>query len=209
MHVVIVDLGVGNLRSVEHAVRAVASDAHIEISSQPAVVDRADKVMLPGQGAIGTWLHQLDDRALLPSLNKARSEKPLLGICVGMQALFETCEEDGGHAGLGWYPGSVRHFSSSHQDALKIPQMGWNTVAQQGDHALWQGIEDNAYFYFVHSYYAQTPDQNMVAATANYGGNFVAAVASGNVFATQFHPEKSHQDGLTLLRNFIHWDGAD
>lgn len=211
MHIAIVDLGVGNLRSVEQAVKTVAPDAYVHVTADLASIDAADKLILPGQGAIGTWFAQLNERGLGPSLERAKTTKPLLGICVGMQAMFDFCAEDGGMPGLGWFAGRVEHFSKFHVTtdgpSLKIPQMGWNTVKQTQAHPLWHNIEDLAYFYFLHSYCANTSDSTKVLANADYGHTFVAAVGAENVFATQFHPEKSHADGLQLLRNFTQWNG--
>ena len=212
MQIVVIDLGMGNLRSVEQALHAVAPDADVRVSSDAQAILRADKVVLPGQGAIGTWFDALQSRDLEAAVRSAIADKPMLGICVGMQAMFDHCEESGGVKGLGLFNGEVRHFSDFHQQqdpALKIPQMGWNQVQQTQDHALWNGIDSCAYFYFVHSYCANmalSSDQ-AVFGTADYGHEFVAAVSSGNVFAVQFHPEKSHDDGLRLLRNFTQWNG--
>lgn len=216
MQIVVVDLGVGNLRSVEHAVRTVAGDADVQVSSQPEAVNNADKIVLPGQGAVGTWFKNLRERNLEQSIRTALREKPMLGICVGMQALFDYCDEDGGMKGLGLFNGSVRHFDNFHAkrgggERLKIPQMGWNQVGQTQSHPLWQGIEDQSHFYFVHSYCANTnPDANLgfVVGHADYGHQFIAAAAAPNVFAVQFHPEKSHDNGLKLIKNFTTWDGG-
>jgi len=214
MQIAVVDLGIGNLRSVEQALCAVAPDANVLVTSSDKVIVDADKVVLPGQGAIGSWFFALRDRGLETALHQTISEKPLLGICVGMQAMFDYCEEDGGMEGLGIFNGSVRHFKHFHNrdERLKIPQMGWNQVAKVREHALWQGIADQSYFYFVHSYCANSAadasQQAAVFGQADYGHQFIAAVASGNVFAVQFHPEKSHEDGLRLLKNFTEWSGA-
>ncbi|MFT5572436.1 MAG: glutamine amidotransferase [Cryomorphaceae bacterium] len=212
MQIVVIDLGMGNLRSVEQALNAVAPDADVLVSSDAQAILRADKVVLPGQGAIGTWFDALQARDLEVAVRGAIADKPMLGICVGMQAMFDHCEESGGVKGLGLFNGEVRHFSNFHQQqnsALKIPQMGWNQVQQTQDHALWNGIDSLAYFYFVHSYCANMAanDDQTVFGTADYGHEFIAAVSSGNVFAVQFHPEKSHDDGLRLLRNFTQWNG--
>jgi len=169
--------------------------------------------VLPGQGAIGTWFTALRERQLDAVLTACIGEKPLLGICVGMQALFDFCEEGGGTAGLGIFAGSVRHFRHFHasrEARLKIPQMGWNQVKQTHSHPLWSNIPDDAWFYFVHSYcanLASDADSSMVYGTTDYGHQFISAVGSRNVFAVQFHPEKSHKDGLQLLKNFTRWSG--
>jgi len=214
MQIAVIDLGVGNLRSVEQALSAVAPNASIVVSSDPTVIDQADRVVMPGQGAVGTWFKALTDRKLEDVVRTSLASKPMLGICVGMQALFEHCEEDGGVDGLGLFNGSVRHFSNFHLDSssnnqqrLKIPKMGWNQVVHTQEHALWHGISDQAHFYFVHSFCANTTDSNIIYGEANYGHDFIAAVGRDNVFAVQFHPEKSHDDGLTLLKNFTQWNG--
>ena len=215
MKIVVVDMGVGNLQSVLQAMQTVAVDAHITISADPQHLLDADKIVLPGQGAIGTWFENLEQNKLKAAIISSLGEKPMLGICVGMQALFTHCEEDGGIDGLGLFNGQVRHFSNFHQHAdnkhrLKIPKMGWNQVSQTRDHPLWQGIEDQAHFYFVHSYCANAEsltDTDFIVGQADYAHEFIAAVASNKLFATQFHPEKSHDDGLRLLKNFAAWNG--
>ncbi|MBX2846948.1 MAG: imidazole glycerol phosphate synthase subunit HisH [Acidiferrobacterales bacterium] len=217
MQIAIIDLGIGNLRSVEQAMATVAPDANVIVTSESQVLVDAERVVLPGQGAIGTWFEALRERGLESTINQVIQEKPLLGICVGMQALFDYCEEDGGVKGLGLFDGSVRHFSHFHKGAdlakqrLKIPQMGWNQVSQKQSHPLWHSIDDAAHFYFVHSYCANVcadAGQEMVYGVADYQHQFIAAAGLKNVFAVQFHPEKSHRDGLQLLRNFAQWNGA-
>jgi len=213
MQIAVIDLGVGNLRSVKQALSAVAPDASVIVSSDAQAINDADRVVLPGQGAVGTWFDALAERDLGDAVRHAMASKPLLGICVGMQALFEHCEEDGGVEGLGLFKGSVRHFSNFHREQeprLKIPQMGWNQVSQAHPHPLWHGIGDQSYFYFVHSFCANSPagtEDEALFGLAHYGHSFIAAVGRDNVFAVQFHPEKSHNDGLTLLKNFTQWDG--
>jgi len=215
MQIAIIDLGVGNLRSVEQALNVVAPNASVIISSDENAIDRADRVVLPGQGAIGTWFQALQQKKLETVVRKTIAQKPLLAICVGMQALFSFCEEDGGVDGLGIYPGSVKHFANFHhqrQSRLKIPQMGWNQLRQSRAHPLWHGVADNSHFYFVHSYCANLSaeaDLSCVLGTADYGHEFVAAVGHKNIFAVQFHPEKSHDDGLRLLSNFTQWNPVD
>ena len=216
MQIAIIDLGIGNLTSVKQALTTVAPDSDVVVTSDARVIEQADRVVMPGQGAVGTWFKALDDRKLEAAVRNSLAVKPLLGICVGMQALFDYCEEDGGVDGLGLFQGSVQHFSNFHVastgagERLKIPQMGWNQVAQTKDHALWHGIKDHSHFYFVHSYCANASpdtDSNVVYGETNYGHDFIAAVGRENVFAVQFHPEKSHDDGLTLLKNFTQWNG--
>lgn len=212
MQIAVIDLGVGNLRSVEQALNAVAPNANVVVTSDVAVISNADRVVMPGQGAIGTWFSALEERQLKDAVKTSLNEKPMLGICVGMQALFDYCEEDGGVNGLGLFEGSVKHFSHFHSDSkerLKIPQMGWNQVSQNQDHELWHGIDNQSHFYFVHSYCANTSTgivSDTVFGTADYGHEFIAAVGCDNVFAVQFHPEKSHDDGLALLKNFTQWN---
>jgi len=220
MRIAVVDLGVGNLRSVQQAVSTVAPNANVVLTSDANTLLESDKIVLPGQGAVGTWFSELQNRGLEDAIKTCLDEKPLLGICVGMQALFDYCEEDGGRQGLGLFKGSVRHFSNFHpvvgaseyssSPRLKIPQMGWNQVFQLRDHPLWDGIDDDSYFYFVHSFCANTaPDSDLgvVYGGADYGHKFIAAVGRDNVFAVQFHPEKSHDNGLRLLKNFTDWNG--
>lgn len=213
MQIAVVDLGIGNLRSVRQALRAVAPDAHIDITDQANVISNADRVVLPGQGAIGTWFRSLQEKSLEETVRLALAEKPMLGICVGMQALFSHCEEDNAETGLGLFDGHVRHFSNFHdgQLGLKIPQMGWNQVSQTQSHPLWHSINDQSYFYFVHSYCANLAsgeNTNVILGAADYGHEFIAAIGRDNLFAVQFHPEKSHADGLQLLKNFTRWNPA-
>lgn len=216
MQIAIVDLGLGNLRSVVQAFTKVAPSIDVMITDDAACINAADKLVLPGQGAVGSWFRELDQRQLRGSVKKALDEKPVLGICVGMQALFAFCEEDGGQIGLGLFEGEVRHFCNYHQDGhtqqrISIPKMGWNKVLQSRDHPLWSGIENNSYFYFLHSYCANMTERekssNEVMGIADYYHEYVAAVGRANVFATQFHPEKSQDDGLQLIKNFSDWNG--
>ena len=217
MQIAVIDLGIGNLRSVAQALSVVADDADIVVTSDAKVISAADKIVLPGQGAIGSWFAALEQRELREVINQSLTQKPMLGICVGMQAMFRHCEEDGGVDGLGLFDGSVRHFRNFHpplatqQNKMKIPQMGWNRVTQTIDHPLWQDIADQSHFYFVHSYCAnlsEGADSNVVFGTADYGHEFVAAIGRDNLFAVQFHPEKSHKDGLQLFSNFVNWNGV-
>lgn len=217
MQIAVIDLGIGNLRSVEQALSTVAPEADVVVTDDAAVLARADRLVLPGQGAIGSWFNALRERQLEEVILASIQQKPLLGICVGMQALFSYCEEDGGMPGLSLFDGSVSHFKHFHterdenDELLKIPQMGWNQVAQTQQHPLWHSIEDDAYFYFVHSYCAnaaEDADLGMIYGIADFGHQFIAAVGAENVFAVQFHPEKSHRDGLQLLKNFTQWDGT-
>lgn len=209
MQIAIVDLGIGNLRSVEQALKAVSTDADIMVTSDAEQIISADKMVLPGQGAIGTWFHALEHFNVREAVKYCLQSKPSLGICVGMQGLFEASTEDGGVDGLALFKGNVRHFSEFHSSdcGLKVPHMGWNQVKQQQTHPLWSKIEDDARFYFVHSYCANSDDASVIYGAAQYGHEFIACVGRDNVFAVQFHPEKSHIDGLQLLKNFVSWDG--
>ncbi|OHC67036.1 MAG: imidazole glycerol phosphate synthase, glutamine amidotransferase subunit [Rhodocyclales bacterium GWA2_65_20] len=204
--VAVVDYGMGNLRSVAKAIEHVAPAARVLVTADPAVLLAADRVVVPGQGAMPDCMRELDARGLRPAVIRAAAEKPFLGICIGLQMLFEHSEE-GDVPGLAIFPGSVRRFPRELVDAqgLKVPHMGWNEVAQAGPHPLWSGIADNARFYFVHSYYVEPATPDAIAASTAYGIPFTSAVARANIFATQFHPEKSAQAGLRLLANFMAW----
>ena len=216
--VAVVDYGMGNLRSVSQAVRAAAQDSgwQVIVTSQPDQVRAAQRVVLPGQGAMPDCMAELRGSGLLESVLHAAANKPLFGVCVGMQMLLEHSEE-GDTPGLGLFPGRVRKFDLAGRvqpdgSRFKVPQMGWNQVDPQRHgprqelHPLWQGIAQGAYFYFVHSFYAQPSNAAHCAAEADYGGRFAAAIARDNLFATQFHPEKSADQGLALYRNFLHWN---
>jgi len=208
--IIVIDLGTGNLRSVAKAAEHVGGKScHVEIYRQVTKITQADKVILPGQGAIGTWLSALSDSQLKTSITDALDNKPVLGICVGMQALFDYNEEDGGHQCLGLFRGKVSKFDVDQQgpDSLpmKVPQMGWNQVNITQTHPLWNNIDDKSWFYFLHSYYAIAEDDRQVFGETEYGLNYTCAVAQDNVFAIQCHPEKSHHVGLKLFENFINW----
>ncbi len=206
--IAVVDYGMGNLRSVQQALRTVAPDASIAVTSEPQEVARAARVVFPGQGAMPDCMRELDARGLRAAVLEAAHSKPFLGICIGLQMLFEHSAE-GDIPGLGILPGKVVRFAGNLRDAqgnkLKVPHMGWNQV-HHAEHPLWQGIPQDARFYFVHSYYVQPQDNALVQATSCYPQPFVCAVARENLFAVQFHPEKSQSAGLTLLRNFVKWN---
>jgi glutamine amidotransferase len=207
--VAIVDYGMGNLRSVAKAIEHVAPQARVLVTSDPAAVAAADRVVVPGQGAMPDCMRELDARGLRPAVIAATQEKPFLGICIGLQMLFASSEE-GDVAGLGVLPGHVRRFPhelmvSPDGRRLKVPHMGWNEVNRAEPHALWEGIADASRFYFVHSYYVEAGEPSLVAAFSVYGFPFTCAVAKDNIFAVQFHPEKSAQSGLALLGNFMRW----
>jgi len=207
--IAIVDYGMGNLRSVHKALEHVAPDLSIIVTSDPRVVNRAKRVVVPGQGAMPNCMHELNRRGLHDAIIEAAQNKPFLGICIGLQMLFETSEE--GHVnGLNILPGRVVHFPTqtmikSDGQKFKVPHMGWNQVFHTLDHPLLKNIDKDARFYFVHSYYVETSDATIIAAQSNYSFPFTCAVAKDNIFAVQFHPEKSHLAGLTLLRNFSEW----
>lgn len=208
--VAIIDYDMGNLHSVAKAFEHVAPAAEIVVSSDPAVIRAATRVVFPGVGAMPDCMRALQARGLVQVIREAAASKPMLGICLGLQALFEHSEE-GDCAGLGILAGRVRRFREGLRDAtgerLKVPHMGWNTVAQTQAHPLWAGIEDGTRFYFVHSYYVEPEQAAWLAGTASYPDTFACAVARDNLFAVQFHPEKSQAAGLRLLANFIDWDG--
>lgn len=210
--VAVIDYGMGNLHSVASALSHVAPEQNVVVTSNPAVVAAADRVVFPGVGAIRDCMAEIK-RLGFDKLLRAQiaTGKPVLGICVGMQALMEHSEENGGVDCIGILPGKVRFFGENHQDAagnhLKVPHMGWNQV-HHIDHPLWAGIEQDSRFYFVHSFYVFAEDAGLIAATCDYGVKFHAALTRGNLFAVQFHPEKSHTAGLQLLKNFLHWDGS-
>jgi len=235
--IAVVDYGMGNLRSVQQALRTVAPDASIVVTGDPCEVAQAGRVVFPGQGAMPDCMRELDARGLRAAVLEAAKTKPFLGICIGLQMLFEHSAE-GDIAGLGVLQGQVVRFANNLRDEqgnkLKVPHMGWNEVRRIGhpaspqgdatvapspsgrglgrgsalDHPLWDGIAQDARFYFVHSYYVQPQDAQLVQATSNYPQPFVCAVARDNLFAVQFHPEKSQSAGLTLLRNFVGWNPA-
>ena len=214
--VAVVDYGMGNLRSVAQAVLHATSDTHVHavITSDPAQVRRAHRVVLPGQGAMADCMHELRACGLLEPVLEAAASKPLFGVCVGMQMLLDHSEEGRGGAGtpgLGLIGGQVLKFQLAGQRApdgsrYKVPQMGWNRVRQARPHPIWAGVPDGAWFYFVHSYYARPLDAAHSVGETGYGAPFTSAVARANIFATQFHPEKSADQGLALYRNFLHWN---
>ena len=206
--IAVVDYGMGNLRSVHQALRKVAPTAFIVVTGDANEIARASRVVFPGQGAMPDCMREMEGRGVRAAVLDAARNKPFLGICIGLQMLFERSEE-GDTPGLGLLPGKVVRFAHELRDRdgskLKVPHMGWNEVAH-GDHELWNGIEQDARFYFVHSYYVQPSDELIVQGVSNYPLPFVCAVARDNLFAVQFHPEKSARDGLALLHNFANWN---
>jgi imidazole glycerol-phosphate synthase subunit HisH len=214
--VAVVDYGMGNLRSVSQAVRHVAAEAafpgpplDVVVTSRPEEVYAAERVVLPGQGAMPDCMRELRDSGLRESVLEAAASKPLFGVCVGMQMLLDRSHE-GPTDGLGLIHGEVLKFELAGRlqpdgSRYKVPQMGWNQVWQTQPHPIWQGVPDGSYFYFVHSFYVQPSDARHSVGQADYGTRFAAAIARDNIFATQFHPEKSADQGLALYRNFLHW----
>jgi glutamine amidotransferase len=209
--VAVLDYGMGNLRSVCKALEHVAPQVRVVLTSDAAELRRAARVVFPGQGAIAGCMTALGHDGLRDALQETLRSRPFLGICLGLQALYESSEEGGGTTCLGILPGRVRHFPAARDPAtgqpLKIPHMGWNQVQQQRAHPLWSGIPQGSRFYFVHSYYAESAKASDAIGTSDYGLRFTAAAARDNIFAVQFHPEKSQRAGLKLLENFINWDG--
>lgn len=214
--VAVVDYGMGNLRSVSQAVRTAAADTgwEVVVTADPEVVHAANRVVLPGQGAMPDCMRELRESGLQQAVLDAAVNKPLFGVCVGMQMLLDHSDE-GDVPGLGLIPGNVRKFdlegrTQADGSRFKVPQMGWNQVRQLAHggavHPVWAGVPDNSYFYFVHSFYARPLEAIHCAGEADYGGAFAAAIARDNIFATQFHPEKSAEHGLQLYRNFLHWN---
>ncbi len=219
--VAIVDYGMGNLRSVSQAVQhvAVGSGVAVQVTSDPDAVRAAERVVLPGQGAMRDCMQELRRTGLREAVLEAAATKPLMGVCVGMQMLLDHSEEQD-TAGLGLIPGRVRRFRleglrQGDGSRYKVPQMGWNQAWPTGGegagatwprHPMWAGVPDGAWFYFVHSYYAAPTQAEHTAAYTDYGVRLSCAIARDNIFATQFHPEKSADHGLLLYRNFIHWN---
>jgi len=201
MRIAVVDYGMGNLRSVSKALEHVAPQAEVLVTAEPGAISSSEGVVVPGQGALPDCMRQLEASGAREAVVDAAGRKPFLGICIGLQMLFERGEE-GDAAGLGLLPGRVPRFALA---GLKIPHIGWNEVAQARPHALWAGIPDRSRFYFVHSYYPEPRDAALTAATAVYGAPFTCAIARDNIFAVQFHPEKSQSAGLQLLSNFVRW----
>lgn len=208
--VAILDYGTSNLRSVAKALEHVAGKSkHIVVTDDARVIRSAERLVFPGQGAIGQCMTSLCTTGLADIVRECMGEKPFLGICLGLQSLLEDSEEDGGQACLDLIAGHVKRFPQAPADShMKIPHMGWNQVWQQHPHPLWAGIEDGARFYFVHSYYVMPDDSQDMVGRCEYIVEFAAAVARNNLFATQFHPEKSQKDGLKILENFLNWDGS-
>jgi glutamine amidotransferase len=210
-HVAVIDYGMGNLRSVSKALEKVAAnDVTVEVTADPARILAASHIVFPGVGAIRDCISELQRLELDQLIREVATTKPFLGVCLGMQALLSRSEENGGIDSLDIVPGNVRLFDIQNQingERLKVPHMGWNKVNQTVSHPLWNNIEQDSRFYFVHSYFVDPSESNVTAATSAYPDNFTSAIHKDNVFAVQFHPEKSQHDGLQLLKNFLSWDG--
>ena len=208
----VIDYSMGNLHSVHKALQHVTNDS-VVISADPKTISKADRIVFPGQGAARDCMRELHKRDLVDVVKEVAATKPFLGVCMGMQVLMEHSVEGGGVDCIGLYKGNVQHFTDhigatdSEGNRLKIPQMGWNQIRHSQDHPLWNGIKDNARFYFVHSYFIEPADKSIVAGETEYGINYPSAIAKDNVFAIQAHPEKSADDGLQLLKNFTNWNG--
>lgn len=209
--VAVIDYGMGNLHSASKALSHEQPNVEVRVTADPEQILSADRVVFPGVGAIRDCMGEILRLGLDEVIREAAASKPFLAVCVGMQCLMTHSEENQGVDCLDILPGEVKFFGNklmdSHGQLLKVPHMGWNQVAQKQDHPMWNGIEDDARFYFVHSYYVSAGDPRQVAGTSEYGHPFTAVLAKDNLFAVQFHPEKSHIPGLTLLNNFLNWDG--
>ncbi len=209
MTIAVIDYGMGNLRSMAKALEHVGAE-DVRITDDADVIARAERVVFPGQGAVRDCMSALHRHELISVIGEVVRERPFLGVCMGMQALMSVSEENDGVRALDVIPGTVRHFRhlTGGDPALKIPQMGWNTLRQVRPHPLWNGVADGEWFYFVHSYYVDPESPEVVLGTVEYGDELAAVVGRDNLFATQFHPEKSQHAGLRLLENFIRWDGS-
>jgi glutamine amidotransferase len=209
--IAVVDYGMGNLRSVSKALEHVAPNKNVLVTSNANDIAAAARVVFPGQGAMPDCMRELESRGLHEAVVNAAANKPFLGICIGLQLLFQHSEE-GNANGLGILAGNVKRFPSEEMhdangDKLKVPHMGWNQVYQQQTHPMWKDIADGERFYYVHSYFVQPADASLVAGVTNYPKPFTGAIAKNNIFAVQFHPEKSQHAGLQLLANFVQWNG--
>ena len=200
--IAIVDYGMGNVRSVQKALEFVAPNDQCVLTNNSQIINDSDRVVFPGQGAMGACMVALQENDLIEVIKVASKEKPFLGICLGLQLLFDHSEENNGTDGLSIIPGQVLKFKNNE---LKIPHMGWNKVKHIKNHPLWHNIDNNSRFYSVHSYFVKETDFSCVTGTTYYGENFTSAIAQDKLFAVQFHPEKSQSDGLQLLKNFTNW----
>ncbi len=211
--VAVIDYGMGNIRSVSKALEYVGGDTHVIVSFDPERIRQADRIVLPGVGALRDCMSEIQRLELDDVLRECLVSKPFLGVCLGMQALMDYSSENNGTRGLGVISGRVSHFDERTQGQpvaakLKVPHMGWNQVKQTKSHRLWRNIDQNSRFYFVHSYFVVPESPGIIAGTTDYGGIFTSVIARDNIFAVQFHPEKSQHSGLELLANFMRWDGV-
>jgi glutamine amidotransferase len=210
--IAVIDYSMGNLHSVHKALQHVTDD-NVVITANPEEIAKADRIVFPGQGAARDCMSELNKRELVDVIKEVSTTKPFLGVCMGMQVLMEHSVEGGGVDCIGLYKGTVQYFADhigatdTEGNRLKIPQMGWNQINHTQNHALWKGIENNARFYFVHSYFVEPEDKSLIAGETDFGLVYPSALAKDNVFAIQSHPEKSADDGLQLLKNFTNWDG--
>ena len=207
----IIDYGMGNLHSLAKSLERVGDSHRVEISYDPEKLMKCDRLVLPGVGGVKGCMKELQRLELDQMVREAAASKPLLGVCLGMQVLLDRSDENEGVDALGLIPGVVQRFEdpvAGEGERLKVPHMGWNQVRQQNDHPIWEGVPDDTWFYFVHSYRARPSENAHVIGTSQYGGPFAAAVSRGNVVAFQFHPEKSQDAGMKLLANFVEWDGS-
>lgn len=211
--VAVIDYGMGNIRSVSKALEYVGGDSQVVVSYDPERIMHAERIVLPGVGALRDCMSEIQRLELDDVIRECIMSKPFFGICLGMQALMDYSSENQGTKGLGIFPGRVLHFNEKLQNQpthakLKVPHMGWNQVRQSKKHKLWQNIDQDSRFYFVHSYFVEPDSSDIVAGVTDYGGNFASVIARDNIFAVQFHPEKSQRSGLELLSNFMRWDGV-
>jgi glutamine amidotransferase len=200
--IAIIDYGMGNVMSVKKAFSHIAPNHKVILTHDANILNEADRIVFPGQGAMAGCMNVIKQQNLLNTIKQCAIEKPFLGICLGLQMLFETSEENGGTQGLSLLEGQVKKFP---KNELKIPQIGWNKVNQTQQHPIWHNIPQESYFYNVHSYYVVEKDRKIVLGTTDYGLNYNSAIVKDNMIAVQFHPEKSQQHGLTLLDNFVQW----
>jgi len=211
--IAVIDYSMGNLHSVHKALQHVTKN-NVVITSNPEEIIKADHIVFPGQGAARDCMSELNKRELVDVVKEVSTTRPFLGVCMGMQVLMEHSIEGGGIDCIGIYKGTVQHFTDhigatdTEGNRLKIPQMGWNQISHTQNHPLWKGIENNARFYFVHSYFVEPTDKSLIAGETDFGIKYPSAIAKDNVFAIQSHPEKSADDGLQLLKNFTNWNGA-
>ena len=212
--VAVIDYGMGNIRSVSKALEYVGGDSQVIVTYDPERILLAERIVLPGVGALRDCMTEIQRLELDDVIKECVHSKPFLGICLGMQALLDYSSENQGIRGLGMIPGRVLHFnershSQSNSARLKVPHMGWNEVKQLKNHKMWQNIEQDSRFYFVHSYFVEPDSSDILVGATDYGGSFASAIAKQNIFAVQFHPEKSQRAGLELLANFMRWDGVE